>query len=194
MSQIQSFESSVVPPVGGPILTLTGDQGAAIAPTLGNVNIQATPSIDGPNPDRLYGFALLTSVVTDENPVMPASTLKIEPYNDKVTTADAVATTFVKTGIAIDNSEAWVINATVIGNRDDYSAASGGFVSGVVRRAAAGGAILVGDGSLPSGDAVGGIALFGLILVGNTVFVYVQGIAGQTWNWTCTFSFQKQLL
>ncbi len=188
MSQIQSFASSMGP--GGPILTLTGDLGPAVGPDAGgNINIQSIPSV-GVN----YGLAAVVTQISNENPAaFPANTLKIEPLHDLVTTSDAVATVFVNTEIIISPSEAWVMNATVIGARSDYTEACGGFVTGVARRAAAGSAALSGQQPLVSDDAVG-FPTFGVTVVGNSFFVFAQGLAGQTWNWTCTYTFQKLLI
>ena len=189
MSQIQVFNGNVIPPVGGPVMTLTGDVGPAVIPLLGNINIQGIPS----SVDVNYGLARFVTEVTDENPaVFPAATLKIEPLSDLVTTNDAVATVLLNSKIIIGPSEAWVMNATVVGARDDYTEGCGGFTSGVARRAAAGGAVMVGVKGLENDDAVG-FPTFGVTVVGNSAFVYVQGLAGQTWNWTVTYTFQKQL-
>ena len=192
MSQIQTFISSIGP--AGPVATLTGDLGPAVAPDgFNNINIQAIPSINGLNPERLYGLASVVTQVTDLNPLMPANTLKVEPLYDTLTTNNAVATVFPVTEIEVLASEAWVMNATVVGTLSDFSEACGGFTTGVARRGAAGGAILVGEKSLVNEDSAG-FPTFGLTVVGNFMYVYAQGTAGQTWNWTCTFTLQKQLI
>lgn len=191
MSQIQTFGMGGIPPAG-PVLRIGDDLGNTVGPTGGNIYIQGIPSTDAMNLDILYGFVVVTEQITQLNPVMPASTLKIEPLHDTITTNDAVVTVFPNTVVPITASEAWVLNATIIGARDDYTASAGGYFSGVARRPAVGAATLTGDNGLFNSDVP--LVDFGITVVGNDMYVYAQGRAGETWNWTCTFTFLKQII
>ena len=174
---------------GGPVLTLTPDLGPAVAPALGTINIQG---VEG----ETYGFGILVSQATLNNPApFPANTIRVEPLARGVTTNDGVATIIADITIPMDQSSAYVLSAHVIGARSDYTAACGGFTVGAFRREAAGGAILVGGAyqTLANEDAPIGTPTFGVGLNGNIPAVFVQGLAGQIWNWTCTYTFQKQL-
>ena len=66
-------------------------------------------------------------------------------------------------------------------------------MSGCVRRDA-GAAVFIGDNTLASEDSGSGTPQFGINVDGNDIVVYVQGLAGETWNWTCTYTYQVQLL
>lgn len=185
MSQIQTFITGMGP--GGPILTLSGDIGPAVGPDgAGNITIEGAGN-------TTYGFGLLTSIATAENPVIGANTLQVIPLFDTVTTNNAAQTFFAAATFAIPVNTSVVMSAHVIGNIDDYSAACGGYTVGCARRAAAG-AIIVGNNTLASEDAPAGIPTFGIDLNGNSINVYVRGVAAEIWNWTCTFTFQVQLL
>ncbi len=190
MSQIQNFGTGGVAP-GGPLNTLTGDFGLAVGPDgFSNINIESIPSSVSVN----YGLAKVVTQATDENPApFPPFTLKIEPLHDLLTTNGAIAAPFINTEIIISPSEAWVMNATIVGALADYSEGCGGFATGVVRRDAVNPAILVGTQPLVAEDSTG-FPTFGLTMIGNSLFVYAQGTAGQTWNWTCTYTFQKLLI
>lgn len=181
MSQIQSFIQSMGP--AGPILTLTGDTGGAVGPDGGgNINIL------GEDNATSSGFAVI-----EGSP--GTSTLSILPLQDTVSTNDAVATAFAGTAFTVSPNTAVVMSAHVIGNRSDYSAACGGFTIGIARRAA-GGAILVSNSftTLQTEDSPVGNPEFGLQVTGNDIEVFVRGTAGLVWNWTCTFTYQVQLL
>ncbi|MGJ0429627.1 hypothetical protein [Methylobacter sp.] len=187
MSQIQTFGISGIPPAG-PVLTLTGDDLVAVSPGGGNIFIQSIPSTGAPN----YGFATFVGAANDENPaVFPANSLKLQPLFDTLTTNDATVTVFANTGQTLSASSAYEMSAHIVGHRDDYSAAAGGFFSGIARRPAVGAAVLTGDNGLFNSDVA--LVDCGITIVGNTMYVYVQGLAGETWNWTCTFTFQKRI-
>jgi hypothetical protein len=177
MSQIQSFVGSMGP--AGPILTLTGDIGGAVGPTGGNINIVGEV-VGG------QAFAII-----EGNP--GTSTLNVVARTDEVVTNDAVFTFFPNAFYALANNQAVVMTANVIGHKDDFSAACGGFCVGIVRRAGAG-AIFVGDNALASEDSGPGIPQFGISNNGNNIQVIVQGVAGETWNWTCTYQYQVNLI
>ncbi len=179
MSQIQNFFNGGIGP-GGPILTLTGDDGVPVGPNgAGNINIL------GDNFQNESRFLDVTSGV---------NTLDINPLIDSIPTNDNTPTSFLLARFTVVPSSAIFINANVIGNRDDYTAACGGFVTGVVRREAAGGPVLTGYQPLVNSDAIGGIATFGIQLDGNDAVVFVRGIIGQDWRWTCTYQIHKQIL
>ena len=164
----------------GPILTLTGDIGGAVGPDgAGNINILGE-IVSG------QGFASI-----EGNP--GTNTLNVVALTDTVTTIDAVATDFPFAIFALPASTSVVMSAHVIGNKDDYTAACGGFVVGCARRAGAG-AIFIGDNVLASEDSGAGTPQFGIRVSGNNIVVYAQGLGGETWNWTCTYSYQVQLI
>ena len=180
MSQIQSFFGGGLPPAG-PLLTLTGDIGGPVSPDgLGNINVLGED------------LAPSTGFVTVEGSP-GTNTLNIAPLLDTVTTNDATPTDFPIAIFTVPASSSVVMSAHVIGNVDDYTAACGGFVIGCARREAAGAAIFVGDNPLASEDAAAGTPQFGIRVTGNSIVVYAQGLAGQTWNWTCTYTYQLQL-
>lgn len=178
MSQIQAFGMAGVGPAG-PILTLTGDDAVPVTPVGGNINILGFEDL------ATIGFAFVEASV---NP----ATLKIVPLTATVTTVDAAPTFFASTLFPIGASKSIVMTATVIGNRDDYSAACGGTSVGCARRAAAGGAVFVGDNTLGSEDSAAGTPEFAVGTTGNSIGVYVVGLAGQTWKWTCSFTYVVQ--
>lgn len=180
MSQIQRFGMAGVGPAG-PILTLTGDIGGAVGPTGGNINILGESNLAD------VAFATI-----EGNP--GTSTLTISPFVDTVSTVDATLTYFPIASVVIPASRSVVMSAHVIGNIDDYTAACGGYCVGVGRREAAGAAIAVGDNVLASEDAAAGTPQFGIALNGNNISVSVRGLAGQTWNWTCTFTYVFNLI
>lgn len=178
MSQNQSFGSGGGG--GGSLNTLTGDIGPAVTPTANNINVLGLIDTD------ISVFA-----VTDGS--IAASTLKIGPAFDAIQTTDAVPKTFDIAQYDLAPSTAVVITANVIGAKDDYTAACGGLVTGIARRAAAGGTVLVGQNPLLSRDSNTGLPIFGLLLDGNAIKVGVMGVAAETWNWTCTYQYQKQI-
>jgi hypothetical protein len=181
MSQIQSFIGSGGPG-GGPVLSLQGDSGGVIAPNgAGNINIL------GENNSATNAFAQVVG-----NPA--THTLSILPVSDAVITNNAVATFFPVALALLFPSSTVVMTATVIGHRDDFSASCGGFATGVARRGAAGGTVFVGDNALANEDAPVGVPQFGIGVNGNNIGVYAQGLAGQTWNWTCTYTYQFNLI
>lgn len=183
MSQIQSFVTGEGPGPG-PVLSLTGDIGGAVGPVNGGPN-NGTIFIEG---EVIGGQAF---AIIEGNPA--TNTLNVVALTDEVTTNNGVATNFPVAFYTLDPSQAVVFTANVIGHRDDFSAACGGIVTGAARRAAAGGAILVGTNALASEDSGAGVPQFGLQLNGNSLNVYAQGLAGQTWNWTCTYQYQVNL-
>lgn len=181
MSQIQSFVLSEGPGTG-PIFTLTGDTGGAITPTNpgGNINIEG---------QVLNGVGFVTVAGTLGN-----NTLNILPLLDELTTNDATRTYFPNAFYTLTPSHAVVMTATVVGHKSDFSAASGGFCTGVARMGAAGGAIVVGGNTISSEDSTTGVAIFAIGLNGNNIQVSVAGVAGETWNWTCTFQYLVNLI
>ena len=180
MSQIQSFISGMGP--AGPILTLTGDSGGAVAP-----NGAGTIFVQGENNSSEDAFAVIEGD-------LGSNTLSVRASKDEVQTLDAVPVVFPETSFTLDPLESIVMSAHVIGSRDDYAAACGGFITGVARRTAALPAVFVGQSPLMVRDSSTGLPIFGLLLNGNTLSVGVQGVAGEIWNWTCTYQYQKQTM
>ena len=182
MSQIQSFESSVVPPVGGPVLSLKGDAplNLPVLPTLGNINIQGKTT-------SAFGFSKV-------NGDPGSSTLSIVPLSNTVSTVGAGLTYFPLAVVPLIANQAVVMSANVIGNRDDYSAGCGGYVTACARRDAVNPSVGIGESPLISRDSLNGNPIFGIILNGNDLNVVVAGVAGETWNWTCTYQWTYQTL
>jgi len=177
MSQIQGFGLAGIPP-SGPLLTLTGDIGPAVTPIGGNINIVGTAE-----------SLVRKSVVVDGT--VAAGTLNIISAFDVVQTTDAVPVVFPFAVFSLTADTAVVFSANVIGAKDDYTAACGGYVTGIARKDGVNPTVLVGQSPLLSRDP--GLSLFGLLLNGDDINVGVQGIAGETWNWTCTYQYQKQV-
>lgn len=173
MSQIQSFGMGGIPPAG-PILTLTGDIGGPVGPTGGNINILGK--------DTLPSYGLIE---VDGTP--GSSTLSIAPLLDAVATVNAVPTTFPTAGFALLPNNSIVFSAYIIGNKSDYSAACGGFVTAVARRDAINPTVLVGQSPLLSRDSTTGLPIYGILLDGNSIKVGVQGVAAENWNWFCSY-------
>ncbi len=179
MSQIQSFGIAGMPP-SGPILTLTGDIGPAVLPTLNNINIIG---IEDPTVSKF--------VVVDGTSAL--STLNIFAAFDTIQTNNEVPVVFANAVYDLDPLTSVVITANVIGSKDDYTAACGGLVTAVGRRDALNPSVLVGQSPLLSRDSTTGLPIFGIILDGNSVKVGVAGVLGEIWNWTCTYQYQKQV-
>ncbi len=172
MSQIQGFSAATGP--AGPILTLTGDVGGAVSPTGGNINILGKDTLPA------YAYAEI-----DGDP--GTSTLSVKPLLDELTTVDNAPEVFPNAVFALDPDTAIVFSANVIGNRDDYSAACGGYVTCVARRDAVNPTVIVGQTPLLSRDSMTGLPIFGIFSDGDIIKVGVQGVAGETWNWTCSY-------
>lgn len=177
MSQIQTFGMSGIPP-SGPVLTLTGDIGPAVSPIGGNINIIGTadPSVS-------------KFIVVDGTAA--AGTLNFIAPFDVVQTTDATPVVFPFAEYTLTADTAVVFTANVIGAKDDYTAACGGLVTGIARKDGVNPTVLVGQSPLLSRDP--GTTIFGLLLDGDSIHVGVQGMAGETWNWTCTYQYQKQV-
>lgn len=188
MSQFNVFVTSEGPGPG-PVLALAGD----------NYNILDPNTVAAPN--GLGIIFIKGEVATGQrfatvevDTLSIPNTLSIVASTDEVSTNNGVATNFPLAFYALTASQAVVFTANVVGHRDDFSAACGGIVTGVARRAAAGGSMLAGTSSLANEDAPVGVPQFGIQLNGNSINVYAQGLVGQTWNWTCTYQFQVNLI
>lgn len=180
MSQIQTFVASEGPGPG-PVLSLTGDIGGAVGP-----NGAGTIFVEG---EVVSGQAF---AIIEGNP--GTNTLNVVALTDELTTNDATRTYFPVAFYAVQPSQAVVMTANIIGHKNDFSAACGGFCTGVVRRAAVGGAVAVGGNTLSSEDSTTGVPFFAIGLNGNEIGVSVAGVAGETWNWTCTYQYQVNLI
>ena len=181
MSQFQSFESGAGPGPG-PILDLVGDNGVIVAPTSpgGTIFIKGQTT-------SAFGFSKV-------NGDAAAHTLTIVPLSNTVATADASGTFFPLAFVPLDVNQAVVMSAHVIGVKTDYSAACGGYVTGVARRDAVNPAVFVGQSIDMSRDSMTGTPIFGILLNGNNLNVIVSGVALETWNWTCTYEWTYQIL
>lgn len=185
MSQIQSFVGSMGP--AGPILTLTGDNSPGsppivpVAPDInGNINIlsETNPPIVFAGPPA-YGFA-----VVEGNPA--TNTLFIAPLATLATTVDAVPADIFELLVVTNTSV--VVTANVIGVANDFSATCGGIITVIGRNDGTGtvvksGGVIVTDyvGNPPPEVASG--------TLGNRLVISVQGVAGETWDWTAQITY-----
>lgn len=183
MSQIQRFGIAGVGPAG-PILTLTGDNGVAVPPTLGTIDVSGT--IIPPISDSSFGL-----VKTIGNAV--ASRLSVVPLTDILATVDASVQLFPNARFTLDPDSSIVFSANIIGNVDDYSAACGGYITGVVRKQGVNPPVFAGTNPLLSRDSLTGKPIFGLAISGDDVIVAVQGVAAENWFWTCSYQWVVQV-
>ena len=184
MSQIQSFNNNgVIPPIGGPVMTLTGDTGGAISPALGNINVL------GQFENSVAQFAVVQGDAG-------TNTLGVAAPFDRIQTVGTTPGIFALAQYTLNPSKALVMSANVIGVKSDYTASCGGYVVGVARREAAGNAVFVGEETSLSHDSIGNQPFFGFLIGsdGNTLTLGVIGVAGETWNWTCTYQYTTQQL
>jgi len=178
MSQIQSYVMGEGP--AGPILTLTGDIGGPVGPTGGNINIVG----------EVIGGQVFASVEGSPG----TSTLNVVARTDITITTDNVQTFFPSAFAVVAPFSAYVMSAQIIGIKSDYTAGCGGFAVGCARRTGVGGPVLIGNNNLSSEDSTTGSPEFGIDIDNNTLGVFVRGVNGETWNWTCTFQYQIELL
>ena len=147
------------------VLTLTGDSGGAVGPTGNNINI-----VGGGENVNVVG-----------TPGTSTLTINVNGVEETVQTTNAVPT-LLET-ITMSASEAALVEVTACAAQDNFATAIGGTVSQVIRRAAAGGAVLV---SVPSGtlshDTAGNPTIT-FVANGNDIEVYVTGVAATTYNW-----------
>lgn len=104
-----------------------------------------------------------------------------------VQTTDATATTIASADVAED--ETVTLTATLTGAIADYSAAIGGTLMIVARRAAAGNVTLVGSVTADVQEDSGSSPTFTAdVDTGTqTVRIRVTGVAAETWNWITTY-------
>lgn len=109
-----------------------------------------------------------------------------------VQTTDATVTTIASVSVAED--EVVTVTATVSGAIADYSAAIGGTLMIVARRAAGGNVTLVGSVTTDVEEDSGSSPTFTAdVDTGTqTVRVRVTGVAAETWNWRCTFDVLRE--
>jgi hypothetical protein len=178
MSQIQRFGLAGIPPAG-PLLTLTGDTGGAVSPTGGNINVL------GQFENSVAQFAVVTG---DPG----SSELGIAAAFDRLTTVDEFPTSFLLTEFTLNPDQAIVMSAHVIGVKDDYSAACGGYTVGIARKDGVNPAVLVYTGNLGGEDSGAGNPDYAIDVFGDIVSVSVNGVAAETWKWTCTYQYTIQ--
>lgn len=181
MSQFQAFLGSEGPIGTGPILTIQGDTGLPVPPTIGgNVNIlsENNPAIVFGGPPA-YAFG-----VVEGNPA--TNTLFIAPVANLATTVDAVPQDIFELLIVANTSV--VVTANVIGVASDFSSQCGGVITVIGRNDGTGtvvktGGIIVSDfmGNPPPEVTAS--------TVGNRLVISVQGVAGETWNWTAQITY-----
>lgn len=173
MSQGGILSSAIIPPGAG-ILTLTGNDAAAVGP-------------DGGGNLDLLGAGGLTVTNTAANTLTITNPAGVE-YT--IQTLDATVTSIRSIPIAVNS--AITVTATVVGARDDFSASLWGEVIFGARRDA-GAAVAV---QIPINTAIGedstGAATITADVNGNNLRILVTGVVAQTWNWTATTSIIEQ--
>lgn len=103
-----------------------------------------------------------------------------------VQTTDATATTLAS--VSVSEQDCITVRALVRGAKSDYSAAVGGWVTGVVRRATGGNATLAGVDSGVVEDASGSPTFtIDADTSTQTARIRVTGEAATTYNWTCRY-------
>jgi hypothetical protein len=109
----------------------------------------------------------------------------------KVTTTDATATEVANVPLA--EGEAVVVRVIAVGSIADESAAAGGQIVGVFRRAAAGNVTQVGatQGTVVEDSAGTPAVAFAADTTNQTVDVRVTGIASETWRWEVGYEYLK---
>jgi len=162
----------------GPVLSLQPDIGTLVSPDgAGTINVLGHANE--------IGFAQTYGL---------SNTLLIIPLFATATTSDAtpIAMTPANANVfpTLTANQSYVMTANVIGQKSDFSAACGGFVTAVARKASSGSSVLVGNTPLINRDSMTGTPIFACLLSGDTFQVVVQGVVGETWNWTCTYQYQ----
>lgn len=104
-----------------------------------------------------------------------------------VTTTDATVTNLLS--LTLSGNETIVVKGTIIGTQDDFSESCGGDFLIVARRAA-GAAAIVGS---PVINVQSDTTATFTADVSGTVRIRVTGVAAETWDWVCTYEFQKNL-
>lgn len=173
MSQFIVFNPTG-PSGGGPVLSLTGNDGLAVVPTGGG-----TINVVGD------GVTLSTSRNGANTMLL---TIDGESANT-VTTNDATPTTIATFSLAV-TGEAVTVTATIIGTKADFSAACGGTAFVVARRqtAMAAAPLIVANVS-PNEDSTTGNPTFQVVLSGNDVLFQVIGEAATVYNWKALLRF-----
>jgi hypothetical protein len=101
-----------------------------------------------------------------------------------VQTTDATVTAIATIPLAEDS--AVLVEANVIGAIADYSAACGGFLRYIARRAGAG-AVEISPPIVDVLEDSTGSAYFDADVDGNNIRLLVTGVTAETWNWSCSY-------
>jgi hypothetical protein len=164
---------------GGSVLTLTGNDGLPVSPTLaGNINvvgdnITLSTSRNGANE------LLITLNNTTAN---------------TLTTNDGAYHTIIDYAMNIAG-EAVAANGSVVGTRtdgaNDYNAMCGGGFTFTARLEPGAGTatLLTFDVSSQANDSSTGNAAFQMIQSGSSILIQVRGEAAETWNWKASINF-----
>lgn len=178
MSQIQSFLESAGPGPG-PVLSLTGDSGGAVAP-----NGAGTIFVDGEdNP----GLAIMAQTEGG----LEANHLSILPYSFDSTTIGAVTNTIYS--LAIPNNFVATVRARIVAQNTTFTACAGGDIIVVGRNPGGTGVVATSGGSGIVTDYVGNPppTVIGTAS-GNNLIIQVTGVTGQTWLWTAAIMYTFQ--
>jgi hypothetical protein len=192
MSQIQSFVTGEGPGPG-PVLALAGD----------NYNGADPNTVAAPNG---LGIIFIKGEVTTgqsfatvevDTAVIP-NTLSIVASTDVVTTNDNIITFFPfahfdwSAQLPPLTQFAIVFSANVIGYQAGFTGVCGGFVSSVAYKASAGNLTSPGYAPLMNRDVAN--VTYGIGINGTQFGVFVQGLNGEAWTWTCNYQYQINLL
>ncbi len=168
MSQIQRYD---VTTALQDIETVTGDTGGAVGPDgAGNINLIGETDIVSVSGNQ--GTNTLTILMVDKR-------------LDTATTVGAVTADLMT--ITLIPSICYTINSLVIGTKNDFTEGFGGMITCVVRRAAAGGALLVYIDARTDGEGVDADATF--VVSGNDIILQVTGEVGDTYFWLANTTF-----
>jgi hypothetical protein len=151
----------------GPILTLTGNSGGAIAPTAGNINVIFDPTQPG---------AGATSKTA-------GSTLTINSWIKTSATTNDDSTPVNLYALTLANNTAVTINLLINALSSDFTRSGAG--AGRVGAVNNGGAVtIIGTPALSLVvDPNGNTAQLGVSISGTTVQIFAIGEAGVTYNW-----------
>jgi hypothetical protein len=172
MSQILQVSSSG--PTPGGILTLTGNSGGAVGPTLGNIDVVGAGLID---------------VVGNPG----TSTLTISLSNSAVATAITVGAVPVNIiSVPVADSQMVTITAVINGIQDDFSDCWGGDAVFTVYRPTGGDVTVVG-GIIANASTTSTADISGTVNIGTEMAeINVIGVAAETWNWSASYQFFYQ--
>ena len=164
MSQITSFGNGGGGG-GGDLSTLTGNEGGAVSPTLGNINVV------GISPIFVLGVPGASSLQIQDSSRVSVS----------VTTADATPTTLYSLTLGAESMT--TVQAIISAAPDDFSAGAACVISFGARNDGSGAVLIGGPDVSLSDDFTSPISIDGVVS-GSDLIIQVTGIAATsiTWN------------